>query len=311
MKKGIDPTRVPAAQLLDVLRQLGFNPDELPKSVMRKFNLVPTTGPAVSTQPWLEGAGAKSAASAPPAGAGGELLTESHKEEDHDAHDEKHAKEEHGEEHAEGEDGHDHEEDAYHLDEQGNIIPDLPKDEWEISAILVNTRGAFQAQSLMYRFRVAQPEATAVNPASVMREFFDTFLEDSTRVLLVLAALVSVVAAVSILVSIYNSVSARQKEIAVLRALGATRGKVLTLICLEAVLIGLLGGILGLVAGHLVAAGGSVYFEQTVGEGIDWVTVSPNELLYLGVVLMVALLAGLVPALKAYRVPVATNLVAG
>jgi len=36
-----------------------------------------------------------------------------------------------------------------------------------------------------------------------------------------------------------------------------------------------------------------------------------REILYLGAVLLIATLAGLVPALKAYRVPVATNLVSG
>ena len=49
----------------------------------------------------------------------------------------------------------------------------------------------------------------AINPAGVMQSFFDTFFEGSTTILLVIAALVSVVAAVGILVSIYNSVAAR------------------------------------------------------------------------------------------------------
>ena len=48
--------------------------------------------------------------------------------------------------------------------------------------------------------------------------------------LLLIALLVTIVAGVGILVSIYNSVSARTREIAILRALGATRQRVLTLI---------------------------------------------------------------------------------
>ena len=66
--------------------------------------------------------------------------------------------------------------DAYHLDDKGDIVPDLPKQAWEISAILVKTRGSFAASSLLYNFQVANTEAQAVNPASVMREFFKTFL---------------------------------------------------------------------------------------------------------------------------------------
>jgi putative ABC transport system permease protein len=154
------------------------------------------------------------------------------------------------------------------------------------------------------------PLGMAVSPAMVMREFFDTFLKGGAMLLLGVSALVTVVAAVSILVSIYNSVSARQREIAIQRALGATRGRVLTQICLEAALIGLIGGVLGLVLGHLVAGAGAVFFQKTVGERIDWFKPDAWELVYLGGVVLIAVLAGLVPGLKAYRTPVATNLVA-
>ena len=220
----------------------------------------------------------------------------------------------HGEDHHEGEHGHDdhdhHHAEAFHYDDEGNVIPDLPKEEWQLSAVLVKTRGPFQTDRLMYDFRVAREDATAVSPAAVMRDFFDTFLSGTTWLLVVLAGLVSVVAAVSILVSIYNSVAARQREIAILRALGATRARILTLICLEAAVIGLLGGLLGLVAGHLLARVGSTIFQRVIGEGLDWVTVGRQELIYLGLIVVIATLAGLVPALKAYRTPVATNLTA-
>jgi putative ABC transport system permease protein len=128
-------------------------------------------------------------------------------------------------------------------------------------------------------------------------------------VLLLVACLVTIVAAVGILVSIYNSVSARMREIAILRALGATRVRVLLLICVEAGLVGLFGGLLGLLGGHLLAGVGSFYFDRYIGESIHWVRTDPQEWLYLGAVIVVAVLAGLIPALKAYSTPVATNLV--
>ncbi len=60
----------------------------------------------------------------------------------------------------------------------------------------------------MHNLKVIDDRATAVNPATVMREFFETFLSGSTEVLLLIAAFVSVVAAASIMTTIYNSVSA-------------------------------------------------------------------------------------------------------
>jgi putative ABC transport system permease protein len=144
----------------------------------------------------------------------------------------------------------------------------------------------------------------------VMHDFFENFLRGPTLVLLLIAALVTVVAAVGILVSIYNSVSARLREIAILRALGATRTRVLMLICVESALIGMFGGLLGLIAGHIMGGIGSFYFDRIVGQGINWLHSDRWEWIYLGAVIVVALIAGLVPAMKAYRTSVATNLVA-
>ena len=49
---------------------------------------------------------------------------------------------------------------------------------------------------------------------------------------------------------------------------------------------------------------------QNLGQGFDRWTVGADQLIYWAIVVVIAVLAGLVPALKAYSVPVATNLVA-
>ena len=184
----------------------------------------------------------------------------------------------------------------------------LPKEEWEVSAILVQTKSpaaSFQMQFVLRNL----PDAVAVSPAVVMQQFFDTFLPRVTLLLLIISGLVTIVAGVSILVSIYNSVTARNREIAIMRALGATKERILAAVCLEAGLVGAMGGILGLFAGHLMAAAGSAFLTKLMGTGIVWWHASRGELVYLGVVVVVSLLAGLVPAMKAYHVPVAENLV--
>ena len=79
---------------------------------------------------------------------------------------------------------------------------------------------------------------------------------------------------------------------------------------LEDVFIGLAGGLIGLLAGHLLSAAGSEYFNQTIGERINWLKIGFEEWGYLSLVIIMAFLAGMVPALKAYRAPVANNLVA-
>ena len=204
-----------------------------------------------------------------------------------------------------------HEPPPYDLRPDGIVDLKTPISKWEVSGVFVKARSPFQAEGLMYHINNGGiADAVAVNPAGVMREFFDTFLKPGTTVLLTIAVLVSVVAGVGILVSIYNSVSARNREIAILRALGATRGRVLVLICVEAALVGLVGGVSGWIVGHLLGGLGSVSMQAQFGQGFNWVAVKSEELLYLCLVVVIAVLAGLVPALKAYRTPVATNLVA-
>jgi putative ABC transport system permease protein len=202
-----------------------------------------------------------------------------------------------------------HEHEHYSIGPDGRVKLDLPKDVWGLSGIMVKARGGFAVQTLQYIINNGQ-EAAAVNPATEMRNFFAVFLQPSTVLLLIITVLVTVVAAVGILVSIYNSVSARLREIAILRALGATRVRVLGLICLEAGLVGLFGGIAGLVVGHLLAMGVSLGMEAYIGEGLRWYVVSGIEWVYLGAVVILAVLAGLVPAMKAYKTSVAANLVA-
>lgn len=206
--------------------------------------------------------------------------------------------------------GHDHHghshETAYHL--HGDLIHlDLPKEKWQLSAILVETRSPPLAMGLQWAIN-NRPEATAVNPASVMREFFSTFLAGTTRVMLMLSVLVTIVAAVGILVSIYNSVAARSKEIAILRALGATKTKILSIVVLEAAAVGLLGALLGLAGGIALGAVASAYLQTFMGEGFNYLAIGQFIWLYILGTVTLAALAGLVPALKAYSVPVATNL---
>jgi hypothetical protein len=194
---------------------------------------------------------------------------------------------------------------------QDFISLDVPPAQWEVSAILVQSRGDVLGQNLIYYVANGGiPNVQAVNPARIMREFFEIFLGPSALILLLISLLVSIVAGVGILVSIYNSVAARTREIAILRALGATRGRVLTLICAEAGLIGLCGAIVGLLVGHGIGGIASVYLNNSIGQGFNWFTARSGEWVYIGIVVVIALLAGLVPAMKAYRTPVATNLVA-
>ncbi|MGC4030521.1 MAG: ABC transporter permease [Tepidisphaeraceae bacterium] len=212
--------------------------------------------------------------------------------------------------------GHDHGEDEvkhYAVAPDGTILLDKEVvDAREVSAILIKARGqdgtsGFSTMNLINNLNL-QPDVMAVNPASVMRDFFGNFVKGPTLLLLAIAALVILVAAIGVLTTIYNAIASRVHEIAVLRALGATKNRILVMVAAEATVLGLGGAVIGLVFGHGLAAAGSAFMAKTFGEGFNWAHVTETEIFVLIGTVVLSCVAGLVPALKAYRTPVATNL---
>jgi putative ABC transport system permease protein len=178
----------------------------------------------------------------------------------------------------------------------------------EISAVLVQLRAATAGfmLDLMYnkqgnRLTFAYPVGTIVAELFRKISWFD-------RVLELVAYLVALVAAGSVLASIYNSMSARQRDLAILRAMGARRRTIFGAVVLEAAAIGALGAVAGYLVYFGLLIGVATLIRTQTGvvlEVWEWQSV-------LGVcpAAMIALcaLGGVVPAMKAYRTPVAETL---
>ena len=116
------------------------------------------------------------------------------------------------------------------------------------------------------------------------------------------------VAAVGILVAIYNSMNDRRHDIAVMRALGARRTTVTAIIIFESFLVALIGAVLGWVLAHAAIVLYSGQIEDQTGVQVGFLTTSNYELLILPLVLILALIAALLPAWSAYRTDVGSNL---
>ncbi|MDE2345527.1 MAG: FtsX-like permease family protein, partial [Gammaproteobacteria bacterium] len=109
--------------------------------------------------------------------------------------------------------------------------------------------------------------------------------------------------------TMYTAVAARAREIATLRALGFSRTPVLLSVLLEALLLGLAGGVCGGLLAYLLFNN----FEASTFNQFSIIAfrfrVTP-QLLLQGIVyaLLMGLLGGLLPAIRAIRAPIATGL---
>lgn len=202
----------------------------------------------------------------------------------------------------------------------------LPLNERAVSGVLVRTVNPLVTAGLVQqidRGRTAQ----AVLPVREIFNLFENIVGPIQAVLLLLTVMICVVSGLSILVSIYNSMSDRRHEIAVMRALGAGRSTVMTIVLLEAILLSLGGAALGFVAGHGLIAAGSNVIEERTGVQIGFFDFAPpmedvelwaggpmltipfsTELWVIPALILLAILVGFWPAVEAYRTDVARSL---
>jgi putative ABC transport system permease protein len=153
--------------------------------------------------------------------------------------------------------------------------------------------------------------AQAIMPIREITVLNDTFIKPTQLLLLVLSVLVVVVAGVGIMVSIYNSMSERRHEIAVMRALGARPGTVMIVVLLESILLALGGGLLGWVVGHLLVGAAAPMITEYTGVAVGFLQFAPvSELILIPGLVLLASLVGFLPALAAYRTDVGKALTA-
>jgi putative ABC transport system permease protein len=185
---------------------------------------------------------------------------------------------------------------------------EIPAEAREVSAVMLKFSNPVAGFTLDQQINRQGKVATLAWPvAKVMAELFDR-IGWVSRILTMVAYLVVVVAAGSVLSSIYNTMNERRREFAILRALGARRATVFSAIVLEASTITAIGALAGFVVYGAILGTAYVIVREQTGVVLDAFKFDPALVLTpLGIVAMGAL-AGLVPAFKAYRTDVASNL---
>lgn len=177
-----------------------------------------------------------------------------------------------------------------------------------LSAIYLRTRPG------MYQIRIWREindrlDAQSARPADEVRTLF-TLVGGIQRILSGISSLVVAVALVGVMVALYNTMGARRREFAVLRALGARRRGLLGLVTAESAVIALLGGLLGLALSAALLAFGAGLLQGRTGVSVSALP-GVADLGLLAAVTGAGALAGLLPAAAAYRTEAAGILSSG
>lgn len=191
-------------------------------------------------------------------------------------------------------------------DDPKAVLAQLREDEQEITALLVQYATPIAAATLPRQVN-ATSALQAASPAFESARLF-RMLGVGLDVLRAFALVLVAAAGLSIFIALYNAMEERRYDLAVMRMLGASPGKLVRLVLLEALVLALAGALVGLALGHvLTSVVGAMLAaaQQPAVTGAAWM---PGELWLVALAVGVGLAAGLVPAWRAYRTDIATTL---
>jgi len=187
----------------------------------------------------------------------------------------------------------------------------LPFAQREVTALLLDTASlpGLPPELTAMGLRTAINEGRdgqAALPIAEIRQLLDLFVRPLELLLLLVTALVVIVSAIGILVSMVGSSLERSRDVAIMRALGARRSHVLSVVLIEAVLLAVGGGLAGWMLGHLLVGAIGPLITTNAGVSASIFSAAPGaELLLVPFLVVLAILAALLPAMAAYRTDVA------
>lgn len=151
-------------------------------------------------------------------------------------------------------------------------------------------------------------ETFSVSTNEDLLESFNSILSIVRGVVIGIASISLIVGAVNIMNTMYTSVTQRTQEIGVMKAIGASKRQITTLFLLESGIIGMIGGLMGVIAGISLSTTAAYAATQFVN-----IPINPYlgpELLLGSIIFsfIVGTISGILPARRAANLPPAEAL---
>jgi len=179
----------------------------------------------------------------------------------------------------------------------------------EITSLFIKYRNPLAVIQLP-RYINGQTNMQAASPAFETARLF-SILGVGVDVLRGFAFVLIFISALSIFIALYNSLKERQYDLAIMRAMGAGRGKLLASILLEGSMLTLMGSVAGLMMGHAVLWAFTQWVEESQKAGIAAGVFYTDEIYILGGSLVLGVICSLIPAIQAYRTDIHKVLAGG
>lgn len=227
----------------------------------------------------------------------GQQSVEHDHEDEHHEHD--HKDEHHAHDHEEEHHAHDHEDEHHAHDHEAH------KESPEITALLLTTRSPMANMNLP-RMINRNSALQAANPALEITRM-TSMLGLGSKTFSAVSTVLIIIAALSIFAGLSGSLENRMRDLAVLRALGYSKARLIKIIAAEGFIIVFSGITLGAVLGVLGFQALSHLITPLENSGAE-VRFTPEFILILLAVLLAGIIASIIPAIRAGRVDAAKQL---
>lgn len=213
----------------------------------------------------------------------------------------------HHEEEAEVEEEHAHKEGEEH-DHHGHETEEHNHEEEsaEITALLVKFKNPMGMMQLP-RFINEKTSMQAALPAIEINRLYE-LMGIGFSTLQTIGILIMIIAALSVFISLLNSLKERKYELALMRSLGASPAKLFGLVIQESLLLCLAGYVFGIILGRIAIMTLSSFGEEQFHFSVSQSGISAVEIWLLPFTLGVGFVAAIIPAIRAYRSDISTIL---
>lgn len=172
----------------------------------------------------------------------------------------------------------------------------------EITALLIKFKNKMGMISLP-RIVNQQTSMQAALPSIEVNRLFELF-GIGIATMRIVAIAIMLLGGVSVFVSMLSALKERAYEMALIRSMGASRLQVFTMILTEAIMLGIVGTLLGLLISRSGIAFLNGYANQQFGIAVDiWHLVSAEYILGL-VTIIICIFAAILPAIRIMRLDV-------
>ena len=209
--------------------------------------------------------------------------------------------------------GENHEVVTGHADDHSHAMDMEPKslleeaDDKEITSVLVKFKAHNFRALNMGRNINENTDLQAATPAIELNRLF-SMMDVGTDALRVLALVIIFVSGLSIFISLFSSLKDRKYELALMRVMGATPGKLFLLIILEGLLLAILGYVIGMILSHGSMEALAGFMKESYRYSFSGTTFLKEEIYLLVGALAIGFIAAVIPAIQARNTDISETL---